>query len=303
MSQLGISTVWCSKAQTAEQLLAPLRELEVDGLEIEYRVPESTFRELVPLLRKDNIQVLSLHNYCPHPERYRNMASRGDLFSLSSLDKDERAQAVKWTSRTLEWAEELQARAVVLHLGEVDLGKEENPRDLYKKVRHSIIGEHALNTIINRHLAIRYERANKYLDAVFFSLDRLDREAERRGILLGIENRYFYHQIPNCEEIGAILKRFGSSRYWHDVGHGNSQEQLGIHPHLEPLKIYRSHLLGVHLHDAVGLEDHMGLGEGNINFEEIGQLLPPEALRILELRPETTLSHVQESIRYVRKYL
>ncbi len=299
-----ISTLWCSKNNgSAEELLAPLRDLEVDGLELEYRIPESTFRGLVPLLKSEKIRILSLHNYCPHPQEFCKMRSSGDLFSLASLDKSERDLAVKWTARTLEWAEELGARVVVLHLGEVFLGKDENPRNLYNRVLHSVIGEHARKAIVDRHLVLREEKSRKHLDAVFFSLESLDKLAERRRISLGIENRYFYHQIPNHDEVGEILMRFGNTGYWHDFGHGNAQEVMGVHPGLKMLKSYQSRLLGVHIHDAVGLDDHKGIGEGNINYEGIKQLLPPGALRILELHSTTTLSQVQNSINYVRDHL
>lgn len=303
-AKLGISTMWRSQNNgSAEELLAPLRDMEVDGLELEYRIPESTFRGLVPLLKAEKIPVLSLHNYCPHPQEYSKMRSSGDLFSLASLDKDERNLAVKWTSRTLEWAEELQAHAVVLHLGEVDLGLDENPRNLYKRVLHSVIGDHAVKATVDRHLSIRAEKISKYLDAAFFSLEKLDKLAEKRGISLGIENRYFYHQIPNYDEVGEILKRFGTTGYWHDFGHGNAQEHMGIIPGLEMLKTYNTRLLGVHIHDAVGLDDHKGIGEGNINYEGVNQLLPPGTLRILELHPTTALSQVRNSIHYVREHL
>jgi sugar phosphate isomerase/epimerase len=203
----------------------------------------------------------------------------------------------------MEWAEELGARTVVLHLGEVELGETDDPGNLYNRVQHSVIGEHEKRILIERHLAMRKKRAPRHLDAVFFSLDRLDRIAEKRGIRLGIENRYFYHQIPNSEEVGEILNRFSSTGYWHDFGHGNAQEYLGIVPHLEPLQSYRTRLLGVHIHDAAGLDDHRGIGEGEICYDGVAALLSPDTLRILELRPETTLANMQESIEYVRKHL
>ena len=62
----------------------------------------------------------------------------------------------------------------------------------------------------------------KHLDAVLFSLDKLNREAEKRkAYFLGVENRYYLHEIPDFDEIGMVLREFegGKLRYWHDVGH------------------------------------------------------------------------------------
>ena len=76
-----------------------------------------------PLL-KSRLQVTSLHNYFPFPTRFEKLRPGGDLFLLSSPDREESKRAVNWTTRTIEVANDLEAGAVVLHCGKVAMEPE-----------------------------------------------------------------------------------------------------------------------------------------------------------------------------------
>ena len=137
------------------------------------------------------------------------------------------------------------------------------------------------------------------MDAVLFSLDRLNREAEKKGMMLGIENRYHLNEIPNFEEIGRILARFRGGRigYWHDVGHARVQQNLGILDQMQLLEAYGGRLLGVHLHDAVGLEDHLPPGRGEMDYEELRPYLNPGHIKILEVKSGIPREDLKAGIR------
>ncbi len=124
-----------------------------------------------------------------------------------------------------------------------------------------------------------------YLESVFLSLDQLSRVGEKRGIILGVENRYHYHEIPDFEEIGLILERFSgrSIRYWHDTGHAHVLESLGI---LEPgslLTSYAPFSAGIHIHDAIGTDDHWAPGKGEVDFTGTADWLRAAPIKILEV--------------------
>ena len=139
------------------------------------------------------------------------------------------------------------------------------------------------------------------MDAALFSLERLNREAEKRGLMLGIENRYHLNEIPNFEEIGRILAHFqgGHIGYWHDVGHAKVQENLGILPQKELLAAYGSRLLGIHLHDVEGLEDHLPPGRGEMDYEEIRPYLNPSHIKILEIKSRVSREDLMAGIRKI----
>ena len=143
---------------------------------------------------------------------------------------------------------------------------------------------------------IRHSKKQKNVDAVLGSLDKLNREAERQGVILGIENRSHFHEIPNFEEIGIILREFGGGRirYWHDVGHAFVQENMGICKQKALLEAYAHSMAGIHVHDVRGIEDHMAPGQGDVDFEQFKPYIKPETIQILELHPKVNREAIKK---------
>lgn len=287
---VGLSTSWLTERVgiTGRKVIEEIIALGFRAIELEYRITKAMFREMRPLIREENLKVLSIHNFFPAPDSIPIFKASGDLFLLSSPDKQERNRAVNQTIRTIESAQKLGALAVVLHLGRVDMEPEYDRLDaLFRdNTLDSPQGRRFLESTRNE----RRQKRGPHLDAVLQSLDRLNREAEKHGILLGVENRYQYHEIPDFEEIGIILRRFsgGALCYWHDVGHAYVQERLGF---LEPgalLRSYGSQLVGVHLHDARGTNDHWAPGTGEIDFRALRENLKPARIKILEVHKKSS---------------
>jgi sugar phosphate isomerase/epimerase len=238
-SVIGLSTAWVTEREgiTGRDVVDEIVELGFRGMELEYRVTETMYREMRPLILKGRVKVMSIHNFFPLPDDIPLSKANGDRFLLSTPEKGEREWAVRMTIRTMECAEDLGATALVLHLGKVDM--EPEYERLYDLFSHRRLGSTEGRLFLEGKLKERRELRGPYLESIFFSLDQLNREAEKRGILLGVENRYHYHQIPDFEEIGLILDRFsgGSIRYWHDIGHAHVLERLGI---IEPGSLLQS---------------------------------------------------------------
>ena len=245
-------------------------------------------------------RIISL-GFCAVELDYRVTETDGERFLLSSPDREQRECAVKNTIRTLESAKDLGALAVVLHLGKVEMDPE------YDRL-HELLHQNMLDLPEGRRfrqvkVKERQEKRHRYLENVLASLDRLNKEAEKRGVLLGIENRYRYHQIPDFEEIGIILERFsgGQVAYWHDVGHAHVLEKLGF---MEPgalLRSYGLNLLGTHLHDARGIDDHWAPGTGEIDFLALRDCLRSARIKILEVHKKSDGSEVLEGRRMLER--
>lgn len=286
---IGLSTAWVTEREgiTGRDVVDEIVELGFRGMELEYRVTETMYREMRPLILKGRVKVMSIHNFFPLPDDIPLSKANGDRFLLSSPEKGEREWAIRMTIRTMECAEDLGATALVLHLGKVDMDPEHER--LYDLFSHRRLGSPEGRLFLEGKLKERREMRGPYLENIFFSLDQLNREAEKRGILLGVENRYHYHQIPDFEEIGLILDRFsgGSIRYWHDIGHAHVLERLGI---IEPgslLQSYGPHNVGVHIHDAIGTGDHRAPGTGEIDFVSLTDGLQSAPIKILEVHKKS----------------
>ena len=286
---IGLSTAWFTEreAVTAQDLVQEIVELGFSTLELEYRLREATYREMRPLILEEHLRVRSVHNFFPLPDDEPLSQASGDRFLLSSLEKEERDLAVRMTIRTMECAGNLGAEAVVLHLGTVNM-KPQNEH-LYGLFRRQRIDTPEGRLFLERKLKERRKMRGPYLESVFFSLDQLSREAEKRGIILGVENRYHYHEIPDFEEIGLILKRFSGSsiRYWHDVGHAHVLERLGILQPESLLPSYGTFCAGIHIHDAIGTGDHLAPGVGEIDFVGLADWLRSSPIKILEVHKQS----------------
>lgn len=283
---LGISSVYFSKQiEDGGRLLDELAALGFDGVELEYRVRAGTLRQMGRRPGRD-IPVFSVHAFFPNPTSSGGEGSGANAFLFSSTDREERDAAVRHGVSTLETAERLGARAVVLHLGRVPVDKA--LIDEYRRLESAEgPATPGLRAAVDAVLTERERLRGLHLDAVLRSVERLNREAVRRGLLLGVENRFHPHEIPLRDEIGMILDEFagGAVRYWHDVGHALNLQRLGLTTQRELLEAYGPRLAGAHLHDIRSGRDHLAPGTGEADFAEILRHLPADAIKILEIRP------------------
>ena len=120
---IGISTCWRSgEKENGLELIDTMLRTGLKQIELEYRITGEMYVQMKPKLKMKNPQVLSIHNFFPVPDVLpnRNMGG-GSAFSLSSLDEEERRLAITYTKKTIQAANDLEAKAVVLHLGNVDI--------------------------------------------------------------------------------------------------------------------------------------------------------------------------------------
>jgi sugar phosphate isomerase/epimerase len=298
---IGLSTVWTSYgARSGEELLGPILDLGFEGVELEYRITEQLYEEIRPRILNNEVQVLSIHNYFPVPAIIPQERASGDCFSLSSLDQEERKKGVSYTFRTLEKAHDLAARGVVLHLGRVETDLPKNGlQQLYREGAWEAEGAE----LLQRERKARAQKRDPHLDALLFSLDRILKRAEQLGVTLGIENRYYLQEMPDMEEVGIILDQFrgGPLGYWHDTGHAAVAETLGILRHEELLQSFAPLLVGVHLHDALGIDDHKPPGKGEIDFEMVKEYVPEGAIKIMEIHPSARGQEILDGLDFLKE--
>jgi sugar phosphate isomerase/epimerase len=297
---IGLSTVWTSRdARSGEELLGPILDLGFEGVELEYRISEQLYEEIRPRILNDEVQVLSIHNYFPVPAIIPPERVSGDCFSLSSLDREERDNGVSYTFRTLETAHDLEARVVVLHLGRVET---DLPRNGLQQLYRENTSNDEVAKLLQQEREERSRLRDPHLDALLFSMERIVKRAEQLGVVVGIENRYYFQEIPDMEEIGIILDQFrgGPIGYWHDTGHAAVSEALGILQHKALLQLYASHLVGAHLHDSHGIDDHKPPGQGEIDFDMVNRYLPEGAIQIMEIKPSARGHEILDGLDFLK---
>ena len=282
-----------------EDLVTLIRDLPVSGVELDYRLPAPLYHQICPALRKAGVRVTSLHNFCPLPLEFLDTGGSGDLFSLSDIRREERKEAVKRTLQTIDQAHDLEAGAVVLHCGRVEMPAE--TRYLHDRLRRETAMSAETRNWLETKIAERDRLKPAHLDALCFSLEKLLQAADRRQVRLGLETRYHYHELPGPEDFRPLLQKFDGAPmgYWHDTGHAFVNAQLGLIAEGDLIGHLSDRLIGVHLHDAEGVEDHLPPGSGRIDFKALASHTAAGALKVLELRPGTPLEAVREGLAHL----
>jgi sugar phosphate isomerase/epimerase len=299
---LALSTSWKSnQVDNGWYLIEALENFEISQVELEYRISRRMYAQMREPLRASRLRVVSIHNYFPLPSDRPDAQGSGDFFSLAHTDKEERRKAVQATIQTIEHANDLEAEAVILHCGYVEMDPEKEK--LFKFIERGETDSKEYEAFTARKLSERDQKKVKHLDSLLFSLERLLRVAEKQNIRLGVENRYHYNELPGPEDFRILFREFKGSPlgYWHDTGHAHANEIFGFVSQQDLLKTNAENLIGIHLHDALGIEDHLVPGKGEIDFERIKKLLKPETLRVVELEPATPDADVAEALRFLRE--
>ena len=299
---LSISTSYLRNPNTSgANLVTRLAALGVSGIELGYKIDVEGYFGIREALIQSRLQVSSVHNFFPIPPSAPNGKGGGDVFLLSHPAVEERRKAVQWTKRSIEEAGAVGAKAVVLHCGRIEINAER--KRLYAFFRNGLNHSPAAQQFIHKKLGEREKEKSRYLYNVLRSLEDLVPTAVQNGIILGLENRYHYHELPGPDEFEIIFEKFDGAPigYWHDIGHAHAQESLGIIPADELLKRYHKNLVGMHIHDARGLDDHLPPGSGEIDFNKIGCWIGHDTLKVIELKPGTSDRQVAAGIQYLAK--
>ncbi len=245
-----------------------------------------------------NGAITSVHEPCPADISIAELKRRNWL--ISALDEEDRRQGVLATRRSIDLAHELGVNAVIVHPGRVDIDPalESALIDLYTAGKvHQPEYARARERLVNARAA----QAGVNLRSVHRSLLELAEYAAQRDVRLGLENRLHYYEIPLPDELEELLG-LGLDvvvGYWHDTGHAQVLEHLGFDTHEEWLRRFAGRMVGVHLHDAAGLTDHLAAGLGQVDWAMVASYLPAGALRTCEFHSSNTPRQVTAGLGWL----
>ena len=279
-----------------------MASLGVSGLELDFRLTGNVLKDLLTESRKLNLSILSIHAVCPASPGKANI-NFSETHQLSSADEDTRRLAVRDVKKTLELASETGAGAVVVHCGSVPM--ENVTGHLHKMYSSGQMDSDDGKREINDLKIGRLSQRGNTFDQLLKSLEELNTTAERLGVPLCLENRYHMTEYPNYEELAVIFMRMSGSNigYWHDAGHAQVQENLGLLDHIALLEEFKDVLKGIHLHDVSGYSDHFAPptpGPGAVNFEMLKKYVAPDTIRIMELRGDISEGEARKGAGWLR---
>lgn len=294
----SLSTMWAKKNFPAlSDFFEGAARLGFARIELNHQI-DSAMLAGVDL---DRYRFSSVHEPCPADISTETLKRRDWL--ISSPDEVNRLKGVESIKRSIDLAHLIHAPVVVVHCGMVstDLGIEKEMRVLFDEGKTETEGyRQRKETLVKR----RADLIGPRLEAVKRSLLELLEYAAPSGIRLGLENRYHYFDIPTPDEMDQLLSLDGTDRigFILDVGHAQALDRLGFFPFEEWLRRFAPRIIGAHLHDVQGVNDHFAPGQGEVDFDTVAAYLPADAYRALELQPTNTPEQVEAGLIYLTQH-
>ncbi len=278
LDSLALSTMWMQhRFARVSDFAAAARELGFGGIELSHIVTPA-------MLGDADLRPLAIRSvHFPAPTLPSPFGAPAEAL-LSASDEAQRAWAVAQGCASIDLAERAGASAVCLHLGETPAARHREWA-LEQRFLGGQRGTAVYAAALAEVMAERARAAGPAMDAARRSLAELADYARPRGVRLGVESRVHHWQIPTLAELGLLLDENDPAvvGFWYDGGHVQVLHNLGFHRHEAWLAAYGGRIVGVHLHDVVGLRDHLLPGLGELDFAGIMAAMPRPAVLTCEL--------------------
>ncbi len=282
-----------------------LREMAALGfayVELSHGVRITLVPGIMRAVEEGVVKVSSTHNFCPLPTGVVQAAP--NLFEPSVAEHREHDQWLRHTKRTIDFASQMKARVVVCHLGSVTFFWFNPARAIrnYLRDNHDAgrnPNDPTYQALLKRSLAKLRKRMPPFWDQVKASINEILEYAKQKGIRLGFENREKFEELPLDADYADFLAGLPADApvgYWHDTGHADIKEGMGLLNHREHLEKMAPRTIGWHLHDVSAKgQDHQPIGSGHIDFKMVSSFWRPEHLLTLEFSPRLTVEEVLAS--------
>jgi HAD superfamily hydrolase (TIGR01549 family) len=289
----SLSTMWMmGRFADFDDFQNASQEMGFRGVELNHQLDSRLLAE-----KKIRVGLVSgVHEPCP-ADVPMNVLKEADWL-ISSLDEEKRQQGLRMIKRSINLAHQLGVPRIILHAGQIqgtgDL--EERIRKLYQNGKQKSA---EYKQLVSKAKKIKEKKLPFHLEAAFSSLLELVEYARPYSIQIGIENRYHYLDIPGLDDLQALLNVAGTDQigFVFDVGHATALDHLGYYKFEDWLERYSSRIIGVHIHDVNGIEDHLAPGLGKVDFSILARYLALDAFRTLEVKVNNTPEQIVSGLK------
>jgi len=280
-------------------MLEELADLGFSYVELSHGTRISLVPGILKGIEDGIVKVASVHNFCPLPVGV--MGAAPNLFEPSAANRRERSMWLHNTIKTVEFANRVDCQRVVLHSGSMRFLWRHPERAMDEALeRASKEGADPgdLESARQRGLK-RMKRSRKaYMDRLRESYGQIAEYGKQQGVTFGIENREGFTELPLDEEMSGFLdalKEHEVFGYWHDSGHAQLKQEMGLLDHGTFLNNLRPHLVGFHLHDVSSKgRDHQVPGTGTIDWSIVAGQVRSGDVVVMEMSPRLNTEQIRE---------
>jgi sugar phosphate isomerase/epimerase len=301
---VALSTCWNSHRHAdGYALIREIADLGFAWVELSHGIRITLVPGILRALEEGIVQVSSCHNFCPLPTGVMHAAP--NLYMPSSRDARERDQWLRHSKRSIDFAHQVGAKLLVIHLGCIEFFWFNPARQLDRYFRAHPgtppAQDEAYRKLLAKALTRLRARMPEFWANTQAGVAELLPYAGQKGVRLGFENRESFEELPLDADHGELLRSLpplAPAGYWHDTGHADIKEKLGLLDHRRHLESNAVNVIGFHLHDVTSEgHDHHAIGSGRVDFQMVSEFWRPEHTRVIELSPRLTTEEVLLSKR------
>ncbi|MGE9268454.1 MAG: sugar phosphate isomerase/epimerase family protein [Verrucomicrobiales bacterium] len=302
---LAFSTCWNNARHTdGAEMIEEILEMGFETMELSHGMTIAKLPGLQKSFAEGKFRCVGVHNFFPSPTEV--MIDAPDAYEFSSDRGNERQRAFDMTLRTLELAAEFGARYVVLHMGSVaTMPHKKWTKELVAQLE---AGEQMSPRYADDKLECvkkREKAGPKYFERAMETLERLVEPAKEAGVVLAVESRSRYEDVPDEAEMLRLQEHFADCEqvgYWHDFGHVQLKHNLGLLDHDQWLGKMAPYLIGAHVHDVVWPQrDHRVPFAGELDYAKLLRHFRPEMPLTWELSPTRQREQIVAALAHWKK--
>jgi sugar phosphate isomerase/epimerase len=273
-------------------------DLGFGHVEINYVIPPAS---VDALLESGHVAFSSVHSPCPRVKMPDGRHS--EHFNLAAQDQEERRLAVDVAKASVDTAVRAGTGYLVVHLGGIGGEMFEEEKKLRKGYDSGSLSADEVERLVQSARARRHEMTPDWFPNAHRSLAELAEYAAPRGVVIGLENRYHFHEFPDPDEQQILLAEYPESvaGFWLDIGHAEVLERLGFHDHTRWLNELGRRCVGTHVHDCDGLADHRAPGHGTADWPHYAAKLPTDIPRVYEINQRQPAEWVAAATPFLRE--
>ena len=245
--------------------------------------------------RETGVAIRSLVVGC----RDGNHATELAAFRLGSLVASERERALNSVRRHVRMAQSWSCSTIIVRGGKIEDPKvRKQAADLQGRVARGAVDAQLAADVaaFGSRLQKACQRQVEHLCRALHTL-----ALESPDVRIALEPGEDLDDLLCFDSMGWVLDDLAKQGigYWHDVGRIHQRERVGLPGQAQWLDAYAARMIGVHLQDAAGEEVEMPIGSGEVDFKIVGEYLPKNAERVLEISAKHGRAEILASVQYL----
>jgi len=242
--------------------------------------------------RETGVKIPSLVAGCRDPLNGSMAVER-----LGSLVPEECERALNSVRRHVRLAQSWGCNTIVVQGSKVENpGLQREARDLALRFTGQVLEPEEQEEVVSFVQRVQ-KSAQLQIEQFCRSLYTLQQESP--ATVIALEPGRELDDLLSFEAMGWVLDDLETLRYWHDVGRIHLRERMGLPTQGQWLDAYASRMCGIHLQDATETEAEKAIGTGEVDFRGIGEYVPSQAEKVVEIGPRHGRAEILASVQFL----